>query len=147
MQLPAAGKIGARPCMRVRICSLHPRLSAEFSRPFFKKRREPLAFASGVTVVTSILADDGRYPLPVCRFCPPEVAAESSIPRILRGISPSLRSGRSILQLPAAGKIGACSDFPTRSFLKKGRVDRLARSARSIPHLPTVNIAAGQRRP
>ena len=41
------------------------------------------------------------------RFCPPEVVAESSTLSISEGSDPSLRSGRSILQLPSAGKIGA----------------------------------------
>ena len=75
----------------------------------------------------------GRRALPAtcCRFCPPKVVAEPSIPRLLRGTNPSLCSGRSVLQLPAAGKIGVCSDFPPFDCSKS---DHLARSERIIPH-------------
>ena len=51
---------GARPCMRVRICSLHPRLTVGL---FPQGNSRP--FGVDVTVVTSILADGGRYPLPI----------------------------------------------------------------------------------
>ena len=46
--------------MRVRIYSLHPRLTTELF-----PEGNPLPFGFGVTVVTSILSDDGRYPLPI----------------------------------------------------------------------------------
>jgi hypothetical protein len=47
----------------------------------------------------------------------PEVVANEH-PKFYESFCFSLRSGRSILQLPAAGKIGACSDFPRQASIK-----------------------------
>src|SRR3989344_2632109 len=55
-------------------------------------------------------ANDRRYLLP-SQSCPPQVVARLRIPNLTRDNS-SLRSEHSILQLPMAGKIGECSDFP-----------------------------------
>ena len=55
-------------------------------------------------------ANDRRYLLP-SQSCPPQVVARLRIPSSTRDNS-SLRSEHSILQLPMAGKIGECSDFP-----------------------------------
>ena len=65
---------GVRPCTEVRIYSLHFRLAAELPSTFqaafriienpASKVLGPRPFGSGVSVGTSILADDGRYPLP-----------------------------------------------------------------------------------
>ena len=68
--------------MRVRIYSLH--LSG-FPENSSRRWREAFSLSfEGVSVGTSILADDGYYPLPACQFCPPKVVAESSIPSFAR---------------------------------------------------------------
>jgi len=98
-------------------------------------------FGVDVSVVTSILADDGRYPLPVCRFCPPEVATESSIPPKpwRRGIIVPLRIKlRGTLNFAAA-----CGRQNWRMFGLSSRTSLYLRERSSslvCPHYTTFEI-------
>jgi hypothetical protein len=71
----------ARPCTEVRILPLHPSTSLRASPGFIRRFilfRMPQPFGIGVTVRTSRLAADGRYPLPFClTFVKPEPGLSS----------------------------------------------------------------------
>ncbi len=148
MQLPAAGKIGGghlsrsrftaglkrhfpplfkrggtRPCMRVRIYSLHLQSYLwSSSRPTFQKSGAGRLFAFAHKRLCRHLYPHGRRVLPATclPILPTGGGCRIEHPESVEGLSPSLRSGRSILQLPAAGKIGACSDFPPSPTFESG---------------------------
>lgn len=60
----------ARPCIEVRIWPFHSRLSTGLFPPglLYQQTGNPRPFGSGVTARTSLIAQDGHYPLPSYPF-------------------------------------------------------------------------------